>query len=147
MEAPARRPAAVAVGARALHGGLDPRQALVEGLGREVAGGPARPDERQLQRQARIGALAHVVEHAAEEVDQPVDGRRLEPLGLACHAGPLVVGDGRFGRQLPELLLEEDQPKVGEEVGDERPEVGPGVGLRVDGDAGSRRRPRRRRGP
>ena len=94
--------------------------------------------ERQLERQARVGALADVVEHGAQQVDQPVDGRRLEPLGLAREPGPLVVGHGRLGGQPPELLLEEDQPQVGEEVGDERPQVGPGVGLRVDCDEAAR---------
>ena len=126
---------------------LEPREALVERLGREVAGGPARP-ARAPARAAGAGRRPRARRRARRAGGRPAGGRspaRAARPGSPI-AGPLVVGDGRLGRQLPELLLEEDQPQVGEEVGDERPEVGPGVGLRVDRDAGSRRRRRRRPG-
>ena len=62
-----------------------------------------------------------VVEHAAEEVDEPVDGRRLEPLGLArdrARSSSVAAGFGRRGS--PSCCWRKISRRWASEVGDPR---------------------------
>ena len=60
-------------------------------LAREVGAGPRHLDERELERQARVAALAHVLDGDGEQVDQPEHGRLRRagsPARAAARASP-----------------------------------------------------------
>ena len=67
---------------------LQPLEPEGDRLAGEVARGPRHLDERELERQARVAALAHVVDRDREQVDEP-QHRRLAEL-VRLRAQPLA---------------------------------------------------------
>jgi len=53
-----------------------------ERLAREICTRSRHLDERELERQARVGALAHVLDRDGEQVDEPQHRRRRELVRL-----------------------------------------------------------------
>ncbi len=120
---------------------LEPRDPLFQRLQLELAGRAADPHQRELQRQPRVGALAHLVVGVAQQVDEPVHRRRLEPVGLglsrARSSSVAATSSGgspscwqrKSARRWPSRSVTSDA------------EVGAAVDLGGDHAAGSRRRP------
>src|SRR5436305_8451711 len=86
---------------------LEPLEAEGNRLAREVAGRPRHLYERELERQARVAALAHVVDRDREQVDGPKQGRlpeRVRPgvppaASLPARCGCLWPGAGKPGER------------------------------------------------
>src|SRR5204862_278128 len=70
-------------------GSLD---ALHRGGGRRVHVGPGEAHEGDLERDARVGGLAHLDQGLAEGLERPGGSGRAQPLGVAPH--PLAFGVG-----------------------------------------------------
>ena len=89
--------------------------------------GPRHLDERELERQARVAALAHVVDRDREQVDEPQDRGLLELVRLRLQ--PLTCFLARRGGlgNVAEMLREHDLPQVLEQVEDEAAEVVPAL--------------------
>ena len=112
--------AGAAAGAAAPARRLEPCDALLERLQLELAGGAADPHQRELQRQSRVGALAHLVVGVAQQVDEPVHVAGWQPVGLGLQPRALVVGRGDLLGRLAQLLAQEERAQVAEQVGDQR---------------------------
>ena len=85
--------------------------------------GPGHLHERELERQARVAALAHVVDRDCEQVDQPDHGRRRQLVRLLAQPLARLVGHGQRVRHLAHVLDEQQVAQVLEQVGDEPAEV------------------------
>ena len=111
---------------------LEPLEAEGDRLAGEVARRARHLDERELERQARVAALAHVVDRDREQVDQAQHRRlaelvRLRPQPLAR----LLARRGRLGH-VAEVLREHQLPQVLDQVEDEAAEVVPALGQLLD---------------
>src|SRR6185437_10730778 len=73
---------------------LEHLEAVGECLTRQVGRRPRDLYERELERQARVAALAHVVDGDREQVDQADDGRRWQLVRLLAQTLLRLVGDG-----------------------------------------------------
>src|SRR6476646_11512392 len=102
---------------------LEALEAKRDRLAREVACRAGHLDEGKLEGQARVGALAHVVDRDREQVDQAQDGRLAELVRLRTHPLPrLLARRGRL-RTVAELLREHALPQVLDQVEHEPAEI------------------------
>ena len=77
----------------------------------------------ELERQARVAALAHVVDRDVQQVDQPDHGRLAELVRLLAQPLACLLGHGQRVGHLAHVLDEHQVAQVLEQVGDEPPEV------------------------
>ena len=110
--APSRRPARLEL--------LEP---VRDRLAREIGGGARHLHERELERQPRVAALAHVVDRDREQVDQP-DHRRLAEL-VRLRAQPLarLLGHGQRLGHLAHVLHEQQMAQVLDQLRHEAAEI------------------------
>src|SRR5205807_3304457 len=102
---------------------LEPLEAESNRLAREVAGRPRHLYERELERQARVAALAHVVDRDREQVDEPKHGRLAELVRLGAQPlASLLARRGGLGH-VAEMLSEHEPAQVLDHVDDEPAEV------------------------
>ena len=94
-----------------------------ERLAREVRAGPRHLDERELERQARVAALAHVVDGDGEQVAEPQHGRLAELVRLRAQPLARLLGDRQRLGHLAHVLDEHQVAQVLEQVGDEPAEI------------------------
>ena len=94
-----------------------------ERLAREVGLWSRDLDERELERQARIAALAHVVDGDREQVDQPEHGRLGKLVRLLAQPLARVLGDGQRLRDVTDVLHEQELPQMLDQVDDEPADV------------------------
>ena len=80
-------------------------------------------DERQLERQARIAALTHVVDCDGEQVDQPDDCGGGQLVRLLAQPLACLVGHRQRVGNLVHVLDEKQVAQMLEQVGDEPPEI------------------------
>ena len=99
---------------------LDP---VGERLARQVSARPRHLDERELERQSRVAALAHVLDGDGEQVAQAQDGRLAELVRLRAQPLPRLVGHRQRRGHLAEMVDEQEVPQVLEQIGDEPAEI------------------------
>ena len=92
-------------------------------LAREVGRRARHLDERELERQPRVAALAHVVDGHGQEVHQPQHRALAELVRLLAQPVPRLLGHRHRLRHLADVLDEHELAQVLEQVGDEAPEV------------------------
>ena len=92
-------------------------------LAREVGRGPRHLHERELERQARVAALAHVLDGHGQQVDEPQHRRRRQLVRLLAQPVAGLLGHRQRLGHLAEVLDEHEVAQVLEQVGDEPPEV------------------------
>ena len=104
-----------------------PRLELLEpvgkGLARQVATGAGDLHERELQRQARVAALSHVLDGHGQEVDQTDHGRFAELIRLRAEPLAGLLGDGQRIRHLAHVLHEHQMTQMLEQVDDQAAEI------------------------
>ena len=104
-----------------------PRLEQLEPVGERVArqvGLRARDlDERELERQARVAALAHVVDGDREQVDQAEHGRLGQLVRLLAEALARLLGDGQRLRNVADVLHEQELAEMLDQLGDEPADV------------------------
>ncbi len=105
-----------------------------ERLAREIGAGPGHLDEPELERQARVAALTHVVDGDVQQVDQPDHGRRAELVRLLAQPLARLLGHRQRLRHLAGVLDEHQVPQVLEQVEDEPAEVLPLLGELLEED-------------
>ena len=96
-----------------------------ERLVRQVGARPRHLDERELERQAGIAALAHVVDGDREQVAEPQHGRLADLVRLRAQPVACLVRHRHPVRHLAEVLDEQEVAQVLEQVGDEPTNVEP----------------------
>src|SRR6266700_4190024 len=92
-------------------------------LAREIRRRARHLDERELERQAGIATLAHVVDGDGEQVDQAYDRRLAELVRLRAQPLLRLLGDGQRLRHLVHVLHEHQVPQVLDQIADEPAEV------------------------
>ena len=102
---------------------LELLEAVRDRLALEVRGRPRDLDERELERQARIAALAHVVDGDREQVAEPDDRRLAELVRLRPQALARLVGQRQRVGHLAHVLDEQQVAQVLEQIGDEAAEI------------------------
>ena len=110
---------------------LDPER---ERLAREVGGGVRHLDQRELEWQPRVGALARVLDRDGEQVAQPQHCRRRQLVCLLPQPLARLVGDGQRVRHVAHVLDEQEMAQVLEQVGDEAAEILPLLGELLEED-------------
>ncbi len=95
---------------------LEPQQQALPG---EVMARPGHLDERELQRQAWIAALAHVLDGDGEQIDEPQHLARGELVRLRAEALPRLLGHRQRIGHLAHVLHEHQMAEVLQQVGDE----------------------------
>jgi hypothetical protein len=100
-------------------------QAVGERLARQVGAGPRHLHERELEREARVAALAHVLDRDGEQVDEPDHGRLAELVRLRAQALARFLRDRQRVGDFAHVLDEHEVTEVLEQVDDEPPEVLP----------------------
>ena len=103
--------------------GLELFQPIRDRLPREVGGRPGHFHECQLERQAGITALAHVLDRDVQQVDQPQHRRLAELVRLLAQPVARLLGDRQRVGHLAHVLHEQKVSQVLEQVGDEPAEV------------------------
>src|SRR5215212_3435875 len=99
-----------------------------ERLTGEIRSGTRDLDQRQLERQARIAALAHVLDRDGEQVDEPDHGRLAELVRLCAQTFTRLLGYGERVRHLAHVLDEHQVTEVLEQINDEAAEILPLLG-------------------
>ena len=94
-----------------------------ERLAREVGAGARHLHERELERQARVAALAHVVDGDREQVAEPQHRRLRQLVRLLAQPLARLVGDGQRVGHVPHVLDEQQVAEVLEQVDDEAAEI------------------------
>ena len=116
MPARAARAAARAVGSaaarRRLRARLEQLEPVRERLARQVGLRARHLHERELERQARVAALAHVVDGDGEQIDQAHDGRLGELVCLLPQALARLLGDGQRLGNVADVLDEQQLAEV-----------------------------------
>ena len=102
---------------------LELLEAIRDRLALEVGGRPRHLDERQLERQPGVAALAHVVDRDREQVAEAQHGRLAELVCLRAKPLPRLLRHGQRVGHLAHVLDEQHVPQVLEEVGHEPAEV------------------------
>ena len=92
-------------------------------LAREVGARPRHLDERELERQARVAALADVVDGDGEQVDEPQHLGLAELVRLGAQPLARLRGHGERVGHLAHVLDEQQVAQVLEQVGDEPRQV------------------------
>ena len=111
---------------------LQQLDAVRERLAGEVGGRARHLDERELERQAGIAALAHVVDGHGQQVAEPQHDTFAELVRLGAQPLPRLLGHRQRVGHLAHVLDEEQVPQVLEEVGDEAAEILPLLGELLD---------------
>ena len=96
---------------------------MCERLAREIGCGPRHLYERDLERQARIGALANVVDCDGEQVDEAQHRRLRNLVRLLTQALLRLLGDGKRLRHVAHVLHEQQFAQVFEQVEDDSAEI------------------------
>ena len=119
--------------------GLQLLDAVCERLAREIRAGPRHLDDRELERQPWIAALAHVLDRNRQQVDEP-DDRRLAELVRLC-AQPLarLLGHRQRIGHLAHVLDEHHVAEVLEQVDHQTAEILPLLGELLEGRERARR--------
>ena len=94
-----------------------------ERLARHVCLRARHLDESELERQARVATLAHVVDGQREEVDQPEHGRLGELVRLLAESFARLLGDGQRVRHVADVLHEQELAEMIDQVDDEPADV------------------------
>ena len=111
---------------------LELLQPVCRGLARQIRRGSRHLDERELERQPRIGALPHVLDGDRQQVAEAQHGRFSELVRLLAQPLANLFGDRQRFRYVPHVLHEQQVAEVLEEVGDETPEILALVGELLD---------------
>ena len=110
-----------------------------EGLAREISVRSRDLDDGELEREARVSALARVLDCDCEEVDEPQDGRLRELVRLLAKKLLRLLGHRQRVRDVPHVLDEKQVAEMLEEVVDEATEVLTLLGELLDEDERSGR--------
>ena len=102
---------------------LELLEAVRDRLALEVGGGPGHLDERELEREPRVAALAHVVDGDREQIAETENRGLAQLVRLSAQAVPGLVGQRQRVGHLAHVLDEEDMPQVLEEVCDQPSEI------------------------
>ena len=102
---------------------LEPVEAEGQRLAREIRARPRHLHERQLERQARVAALPHVLDRDVQQVDQPDDRRRAELVRLLAQPLARLVGDRQRLGHLARVLHEHQVAQVLQQVEHQPAEV------------------------
>ena len=94
-----------------------------ERLAGEIGVRPGHLHDRELERQPRVAALAHVLERDAEQVDEAQDGRLRELVRLLAQELLRLLGHRERVGHMADVLDEQQVAQVLEQVGDEAAEV------------------------
>ena len=123
-----------------------PRRALLElvdpegqRLAGEVGAGARHLDERELERQPWVGALARVLDRDGKQVAEPQHGRRRQLVRLLAQPLARLVGDGQGVGHVAHVLDEQQVAQVLEQVGDEPAEILALLGELLEEDERTRR--------
>ena len=116
---------------------LEHLEPVRERVAREVGLGARDLDERELERQAWIAALAHVVDGDREQVDQPEHRRLGQLVRLLAQALAGLLGDGERFRHMADVLHEQELPEVLDQLRDEPADVLSLLGELLDLDEGA----------
>ena len=92
-------------------------------LAREVGRRARHLDQRELERQARVAALAHVLDRHREQVAEPQHRRLAELVRLLAQPLARLLRDRQRLRHLAQVLDEQQVAQVLEQVGDEPAEI------------------------
>ena len=101
-------------------------------LARQVGAGPRHLDERELERQPRVAALAHVLDRDGEQVAEPQHRRLAELVRLRAQPLARLLGHRQRVGHLADVLDEQQVAQVLEQVGDEPAEILPLLGELLD---------------
>ena len=96
-------------------------------------------DERELERQPRIAALAHVVDGDREQVDQAQHGRLGQLVRLLAEALARLLGDGQRLGHVADVLHEQQLAEMLDQLDDEPADVLSLLGELLDLDECARR--------
>ena len=94
-----------------------------ERLAREIGLWSRHLHERELERQAWIAALPHVLDGVGQQVDQPHDGGFGELIRLLAQPLARLLRDGQRVGHVVEVLDEQEMPEVLEQIAHEAPDV------------------------
>src|SRR5215831_6107104 len=94
-------------------------------LAREIRCGPRHLHERELEREARVAALALILDGHREQVAQPQHRRLWKLVRLLPQSVARLLGDRERLGHLAEVLDEQQVAQVLEQVGHEPPEILP----------------------
>ena len=97
--------------------------ALEQGLARKVVLGLGHLHQRELERQAGIAALAHVLHGHGQEIHEPQHLRRAELTRLGPQALAGVLRDGNRVWHLAHVLHQQEVAQMLQQVGDETTHV------------------------
>ena len=111
---------------------LEPLDARQQRARRGARGGPRGRDQGDLERQARVGAVADVAQRRREQVDRAQRLGRGQRLGLPLQLGAAVGRRGLGLRQHLGVLQQVDQAQVAEQRVEQAVHVLPALGERVD---------------
>src|SRR5262245_3572318 len=102
---------------------LEQPEAVCQGLLREVGAGARYLHERELEREARVAALAHVLHGHGEEVAEAQHSRLRELVRLGQELLAGFLGDWDGLRHRAEVLDEEEVAQMLEQIVDEPAEI------------------------
>ena len=100
-------------------------EAVRSRFARQVGGRPGHLDERELERQARVAALAHVLDGHSQQVAKPQHSRLADLVRLLAQPLARLLGHRQRVGHLAHVLDEQQVAQVLEQVGHEPPEVLP----------------------
>ncbi len=100
----------------------------------EIGRRPGRLHQRQLQRQARVAAGAHVADRLAEQVAEPEHGRLGQLVRLLQQTPARLLGHRQRLGHLVHLLHEHQVAQVLEQVADQAAQILPLAGQLFDED-------------
>ena len=113
---------------------LEQLHPMRERLAREIRVRPRHLDDRELEREPRVAALAHVLERDREQVDEPQHGRLGKLVRLLAQRLLRLLGDRERLGDLAHVLDKEEVAQVLEQVGHEPAEVLSLLGELLDED-------------
>ena len=116
---------------------LEQLEPMRERLARQVGLWARHLDERELERQARVATLAHVVDGEREEVDQAEHRRLGQLVRLLAEALARLLGDGQRLRHVADVLHEQELAEMLDQVDDEPADVLSLLGELLDLDEGA----------
>ena len=102
---------------------LEQLDAVRERLAGEIGVRPGHLHDRELEREPRVAALAHVLERDGEQVDEAQDGRLRKLVRLLAEELLRLLGHRERVRDVAHVLHEQQVAQVLEQVGDEPAEI------------------------
>ena len=117
---------------------LDLVEPVGERLAREVGARARHLHECELERQARVAALAHVLDRDGQQIAEPEHRRRGQLVRLLAQPLARLVGHGQGVGHVPHVLDEQQMTQVLQQVGDEAAEILALLGELLDEDERAR---------